>query len=83
MDEQNLLDIQKKAKAIFKLNIINNIIAFLKKNNNSPKYEEWLINFNLHEYNLEFASISGKRTNKYYHDIWDELTQYNDFTIIY
>jgi hypothetical protein len=83
MENPNLLEIQKKAKAIFKQNIMNNMITFLKNTDNDTSYKKWLLNFNVDEYNLEYNKKSGSRDNKYYHDLWDELIEYNGFTLIY
>jgi hypothetical protein len=83
MEGINLLEIQKKAKEIFKQNIMNNMLAFLKNTDNDTSYKKWLMNFNVEEYNLEFIKKSGSRDNKYYHELWDELIEYNGFTLIY
>jgi len=83
MDNPNLLEIQKKAKAIFKQNIMNNMITFLKKTDNDTSYKKWLLNFNVDEYNLEYNKKSGSRDNKYYHELWNEIIEYNGFTLIY
>jgi len=83
MENPNLLEIQKKAKAIFKQNIMNNMITFLKKTDNDTSYKKWLLNFNVDEYNLEYNKKSGSRDNKYYHELWNEIIEYNGFTLIY
>ena len=46
MENSNLLEIQKKAKEIFKQNIMNNMITFLKITDNDTSYKKWLLNFN-------------------------------------
>jgi len=83
MENPNLLEIQKKAKAIFKQNIMNNMITFLKNTDNDTSYKKWLLNFNVDEYNLEYYKKSGSRDNKYYHELWNEIIEYNGFTLIY
>ena len=83
MENPNLLEIQKKAKAIFKQNIMNNMITFLKITDNDTSYKKWLLNFNVDEYNLEYNKKSGSRDNKYYHELWNEIIEYNGFTLIY
>jgi len=83
MENPNLLEIQKKAKEIFKQNIMNNMITFLKITDNDTSYKNWLLNFNVDEYNLEYNKKSGSRDNKYYHELWNEIIEYNGFTLIY
>ena len=83
MENSNLLEIQKKAKEIFKESIQNNMIRFLKKSDNDSTYKKWLMNYNVNEYNLEYNKKSGSRNNQYYHDVWDEMIEYNGFTLIY
>ena len=77
----NLNEIKLKSKELFKENITNNMIKYLKDPNNDSSYKLWLYEFNIEEYDFEFSSKT--RTNKYYHDLWNELIEFNDFTIIY
>ena len=79
--EVNLNKIQIKAKELFKQNIKENMIDYLRDFNNDSSYKFWLYQFNEEEYDFEYNS--KVRTNKYYHDIWNELNEYNDFTLIY
>ena len=79
--EVNLNKIQMKAKELFKQNIKENMIDYLRDFNNDSSYKFWLYQFNEEEYDFEYNS--KVRTNKYYHDIWNELNEYNDFTLIY
>ena len=73
--------IQMEAKELFKQHIKNNMIEYLRDINNDSSYKFWLYQFNEEEYDFEYNS--KVRTNKYYHDIWNELNVYNDFTLIY
>ena len=79
--EVNLNKIQMKAKELFKQNIKENMIDYLRDFNNDSSYKFWLYQFNEEEYDFEYNS--KVRTNKYYHDIWNEINEYNDFTLIY
>ena len=79
--EVNLNKIQMKAKELFKQNIKENMIDYLRDFNNDSSYKFWLYQFNEEEYDFEYNS--KVRTNKYYHDIWNELNEYHDFTLIY
>ena len=79
--EVNLNKIQIKAKELFKQNIKENMIDYLRDFNNDSSYKFWLYQFNEEEYDFEYNS--KVRTNKYYHDIWNEINEYNDFTLIY
>ena len=77
----NLLNIKEKSKELFKKNIQDSMIAFLKNTDNDISYKLWLYKFNIEEYHFEFTLKN--RTNSYYHELWKELIEYDDFIIVY
>ena len=77
----NLFNIKEKSKELFKKNIQDNMITFLKNHNNEISYKLWLYRFNIEEYHFEYTLKN--RTNSYYHNLWDELIEDNDFILVY
>lgn len=77
----NLLNIKEKSKELFKKNIQDSMISFLKNTDNDISYKLWLYKFNIEEYHFEFTLKN--RTNSYYHELWNELIEYDDFIIVY
>ena len=77
----NLLNIKEKSKELFKKNIQDSMIAFLKNTDNDISYKLWLYKFNIEEYHFEFTLKN--RTNSYYHELWNELIHYEDFILVY
>ena len=77
----NLFNIKEKSKELFKKNIQDNMIIFLKNHNNEISYKLWLYGFNIEEYHFEYTLQN--RTNSYYHNLWDELIEDNDFILVY
>ena len=77
----NLFNIKEKSKELFKKNIQDNMIIFLKNHNNEISYKLWLYGFNIEEYHFEYTLEN--RTNSYYHNLWDELIEDNDFILVY
>jgi len=77
----NLFNIKEKSKELFKKNIQDNMIIFLKNHNNEISYKLWLYRFNIEEYHFEYTLKN--RTNSYYHNLWDELIEDNDFILVY
>ena len=77
----NLLNIKEKSKELFKKNIQDSMIAFLKNTDNDISYKLWLYKFNIEEYHFEFTIKN--RTNSYYHELWNELIHYEDFILVY
>jgi len=77
----NLFNIKEKSKELFKKNIQDNMIIFLKNHNNEISYKLWLYRFNIEEYHFEYTLKN--RTNSYYHNLWGELIEDNDFILIY
>ena len=77
----NLFYIKEKSKELFKKNIQDNMIIFLKNHNNEISYKLWLYRFNIEEYHFEYTLKN--RTNSYYHNLWDELIEDNDFILVY
>jgi hypothetical protein len=77
----NLFNIKEKSKELFKKNIQDNMITFLKNHNNEISYKLWLYRFNIEEYHFEYTLKN--RTNSYYHNLWGELIEDNDFILIY
>ena len=77
----NLFNIKEKSKELFKKNIQDNMITFLKNHNNEISYKLWLYRFNIEEYHFEYTLKN--RTNSYYHNLWGELIEDNDFILVY
>tara|TARA_Y100000022_G_C13081427_1_gene297948 strand:- start:401 stop:640 length:240 start_codon:yes stop_codon:yes gene_type:complete len=77
----NLFNIKEKSKELFKKNIQDSMIAFLKNTDNDISYKLWLYKFNIEEYHFEFTIKN--RTNSYYHELWNELIHYEDFILVY
>tara|TARA_B100001248_G_scaffold220462_1_gene176227 strand:- start:292 stop:531 length:240 start_codon:yes stop_codon:yes gene_type:complete len=77
----NLSNIKEKSKELFKKNIQDNMISFLKNIDNDISYKLWLYKFNIEEYHFEFTIKN--RTNSYYHELWNELIHYEDFILVY
>ena len=77
----NLSNIKEKSKELFKKNIQDNMISFLKNIDNDISYKLWLYKFNIEEYHFEFTLKN--RTNSYYHELWNELIHYEDFILVY
>ena len=77
----NLFNIKEKSKELFKKNIQDNMITFLKNHNNEISYKLWLYRFNIEEYHFEYTLKN--RTNSYYHNLWNELIEDNDFILVY
>ena len=77
----NLLNIKEKSKELFKKNIQDSMISFLKNIDNDISYKLWLYKFNIEEYHFEFTIKN--RTNSYYHELWNELIHYEDFILVY
>ena len=77
----NLFYIKEKSKELFKKNIQDNMITFLKNHNNEISYKLWLYGFNIEEYHFEYTLQN--RTNSYYHNLWGELIEDNDFILVY
>ena len=49
----NLFNIKEKSKELFKKNIQDNMITFLKNHNNEISYKLWLYRFNIEEYKIK------------------------------
>ena len=82
-ESQNLQKIKIESENIYKENIRNNIINYIKKKENTNiNYNDWLKLFNKLDWELEFNN-SDKRDNKIYHEIWDNITKDNEYVIIY
>ena len=83
IDEINLKKLQQISKYKYNENIKNNMINYIKNNDNiNLEYEEWIKQFNELDYKNEF--VDEIRNNKIYHEIWNNLTEaYNDFEILY
>ena len=82
-ESQNLQKIKIESENIYKENIRNNIINYIKKKENTNiNYNDWLKLFNKLDWELEFNN-SEKRDNKIYHEIWDNITKDNEYVIIY
>jgi len=77
----NLFNIKEKSKELFKKNIQDSMISFLKNTDNDISYKLWLYKFNIEEYHFEFTLKN--RTNSYYHELWNELIHYEDFILVY
>ena len=90
LEEEKLLEEEEKLKKIkiesenkYRKNIKNNIIEYIKKNDNNITYNNWLKSFNKLDWELEFNNNLEKRGNKIYHEIWDNITKYNEYVLIY
>ena len=83
LDEINLNKIKKISKEKYTENIKNNMIEYIKTNNNiNIKYDIWLKQFNEEDYIQEFEDKT--RDNEIYHEIWDSLNKlYEGFQILY
>ena len=82
-ESQNLQKIKIESENIYKENIKNNIIYYIKKKENTDiNYDDWLKLFNKLDWELEFNNLE-KRDNKIYHEIWDNITKDNEYVIIY
>ena len=83
LDDINLKKFQEISKYKYNETIKNNIIYYIKNNNNiNLKYDEWIKQFNELDYKNEF--VDEIRNNKIYHEIWNNLTEsFNDFEILY
>ena len=79
----NLKKIQIISKQNYHDNIKNNMINYIKNNNNNKlDYFLWLIQFNKEDYNQE--KINKTRENAIYHTIWDSIIKEDrDFEVIY
>ena len=78
----NLKKIQQISKKNYHDNIKNNMINYIKNNNNNKLYYLWLIQFNEEDYNQE--KINKTRENAIYHKIWDSIIKEDcDFEVIY
>ena len=82
LEEVNLKKIRHVSKEIYNHNIMDNMIKYIKTNNNiNIKYDIWLKQFNEEDYIQEFEEKI--RDNKIYHDIWVELFYHEGYEIIY
>jgi hypothetical protein len=83
LDEINLNKIKKISKEAYTENIKNNMVEYVKTNNNiNIKYDVWLKQFNKEDYIQEFEGKT--RDNEIYHEIWDSLNKlYKGFEILY
>ena len=82
LEEVNLKKIQHASKVIYNHNITDNMIKYIKSNNNiNIKYDIWLKQFNEADYIQEFEDKT--RDNKIYHDIWKKLFNHEGYEIIY
>ena len=82
LEEVNLKKIQHASKVIYNHNITDNMIKYIKSNNNiNIKYDIWLKQFNEADYIQEFEDKT--RDNKIYHDIWMKLFNHEGYEIIY
>ena len=82
LEEVNLTKIRLVSKEIYNHNIMNNMIKYIKNNNNiNIKYDIWLKQFNEADYIQEFEYKI--RDNKIYHDIWVKLFYHEEYEIIY
>ena len=82
-ESQNLQKIKIESEKIYRENIRNNIIYYIKKRENTNiNYNNWLKLFNKLDWELEFNNLE-KRDNKIYHEIWDNITKDNEYVIIY
>ena len=82
-ESQNLQKIKIESEKIYRENIRNNIINYIKKRENTNiDYNNWLKLFNKLDWELEFNNLE-KRDNKIYHEIWDNITKDNEYVIIY
>ena len=82
LEEVNLTKIRLVSKEIYNHNIMNNMIKYIKNNNNiNIKYDIWLKQFNEADYIQEFEYKI--RDNKIYHDIWVKLFYHEGYEIIY
>jgi len=82
-ESQNLQKIKIESEKIYRENIRNNIIYYIKKRENTNiDYNNWLKLFNKLDWELEFNNLE-KRDNKIYHEIWDNITKDNEYVIIY
>ena len=82
LEEVNLKKIQHASKVIYNHNIMDNMIKYIKTNNNiNIKYDIWLKQFNEEDYIQEFEDKT--RDNKIYHDIWMKLFNHEGYEIIY
>ena len=82
LEEVNLTKIRLVSKEIYNHNIMNNMIKYIKTNNNiNIKYDIWLKQFNEADYIQELEDKT--RDNKIYHDIWVKLFYHEEYEIIY
>ena len=82
LEEVNLTKIRLVSKEIYNHNIMDNMIKYIKTNNNiNIKYDIWLKQFNEADYIQEFEGKT--RDNKIYHDIWMKLFNHEGYEIIY
>jgi len=82
LEEVNLTKIRHVSKEIYNHNIMDNMIKYIKTNNNiNIKYDIWLKQFNEADYIQEFEDKT--RDNKIYHDIWMKLFNHEGYEIIY
>ena len=82
LEEVNLTKIRYVSKEIYNHNIMDNMIKYIKTNNNiNIKYDIWLKQFNEADYIQEFEDKT--RDNKIYHDIWMKLFNHEGYEIIY
>ena len=82
LEEVNLTKIRHVSKEIYNHNIMDNMIKYIKTNNNiNIKYDIWLKQFNKADYIQEFEDKT--RDNKIYHDIWMKLFNHEGYEIIY
>ena len=78
----NLKKIQKISKEKYHENIKNNMINFIKNNDNDLEYLNWLRQFNEEDYLQEY--VNKTRKNDIYHNIWDSIIrEEGDFELIY
>ena len=83
LDDINLKKFQEISKYKYNETIKNNMIDYIKNNNNiNLKYDEWIKQFNELDYKNEF--VDEIRNNEIYHKIWTDLNKsYKDFEILY
>ena len=83
-ESKNLQKIKIESENIYRENIKNNIINYIKKKENTNiNYNDWLKLFNKLDWEQEFNNSSEKRENKVFHEIWDNITKDNEYIIIY
>jgi len=84
IEKQILEKVKKDSEIIYREIIKKDMIEYIKENDyHNIEYKEWLRTFNVLDWEQEFNYVSVKRDNKVYHNIWDSLTDADEYVLIH